>query len=336
MRRLSIIVVAFLVIAASWSALWFYAAHSVDAGFDAWFKSEDEHGRAWTCPDREVGGYPFELTIHCNRPTFEGHALGQGVRAEVAALEVDASVLHPHRAEVALQAPLAYRTSDGAADLHARWQRLAIFFDPLSSAAPIDLHGTDLGVDGEFGETGRQSGTATAIGGRFAPSGGDTDPAADVSITVQGASIPAVDEWLGGEAPIEASFAGRITEADVAGAPTPTAALEAWRAAGGKLQLARSQIGHGDASVTASGRLGLDEQHRPQGRLDASFVGLQPVLKRYGINADMVATGALLSALLGGHPQSGAANAVNLPINLEGGVLGVGPVRTPVQLQPLY
>ncbi len=97
-------------------------------------------------------------------------------------------------------------------------------------------------------------------------------------------------------------------------------------------------MNRGGASVTANGVIGLDDQHRPHGKLDASFVGLEPILQRYGISGDVAALGSLIGTLFGGaHPAKAAApGALNLPISLGNGRLGVGPITTAVKLAPLY
>ena len=75
-----------------------------------------------------------------------------------------------------------------------------------------------------------------------------------------------------------------------------------------------------------------------RGRFDASFVGLGPILKRYGIGGDTAAIGALIGTLFGGgRPARPAApGALSLPIGLGNGRLSIGPITTGVTLTPLY
>ena len=114
--------------------------------------------------------------------------------------------------------------------------------------------------------------------------------------------------------------------------------MEHWRELGGSVALSDLKISRGRASVTASGTLGLDDQHRLRGKLDASFVGLETILKRYGISGDVAALGSLIGAFFGGGKSARpvAPGALALPISFANGRLGIGPITTAVKLAPLY
>ena len=97
-------------------------------------------------------------------------------------------------------------------------------------------------------------------------------------------------------------------------------------------------LNKGDLKAEASGAVGLDDQHRLAGRLQAGLSGFGPLAEKLGIPLRAVEVGGLMAKLLNGSPLGAPADAGNvaLPIILAGGNLSIGPVRTPVRLRPLY
>ena len=337
MRKL-VIVLAVLVVA-GWSAAWLYASREAGRRVDDWIKAEATQGRVWTCPNRSIGGYPLAITIACSDPTFSGRGLGQVVDGSLAALAAELSLLHPRTIALTLRAPFAYRTSDGETDIIGRWSSLHVSLGALPDLRTLTLRGTDVSVQGLFGQSGQQGGSAARLDAMFTHEPSAADPTIDFAIAVDAMPIPSLDAVIGGGDPYDVALNGRLDRADVGDARTPEDAMEQWRRAGGRIDLGDSRLTRGQSSVTASGTLGLDEAHRPRGRLAAQFVGLEPILQRFGISGNLAAAGSLLSSLFGGGPKPSAPavpGALSLPISFQNGRLGVGPIRTGVALPPLY
>jgi hypothetical protein len=73
-RRLWLIaspLILMLVLAAGWSAFWFYAASQATSRIAEWQEREARAGRAFACAKQDIGGYPFRLEVSCGEPTFE-------------------------------------------------------------------------------------------------------------------------------------------------------------------------------------------------------------------------------------------------------------------------
>ncbi|MCX8255889.1 hypothetical protein RHAL1_00465 [Beijerinckiaceae bacterium RH AL1] len=343
--RAGIVVVGLLaVVAAGWTSAWAYAAYEAGQQLDLWLKAEAAQGRAWTCPDRAIGGYPFALDISCSNPTFTAQAMGQGVEAQIAHLTAKVALWHPRKIALTLGAPFSYRTSDDTTNVGATWNALTLDLDGLPDIATVALKGEKIAVSGTFGDQGRQSGTATRLDARFvlpdspSPSAADADPTLTFDIAADGLPIAPLDALVGGTDPADVALSGRLDRADVGDARTPEEAIEHWREAHGQIVLDSSRISRAGAKVTATGILSLDDAHRPKGKLDAQFVGLGPILKRYGISGDMAAAGSLLSTLFGGGKPAAPTEpgALALPISLRNGHLGVGPIDTGIAVPPLY
>lgn len=337
MRKLALLgLFLLLIVAAAWSGVWFYAAGEAGRQLDAWIKIEDAQGRAWTCPDRAIGGFPLALTLSCKNPTFTGRSGTDTDHWTAASLAAEASLIRPKRLVVSLGSPVSYNSSTGLAAAKLSWSNGIIDIDGLPKPETAAIHAQNLVVDGDFAGAGHQTWNAGNLD--LALDVAPQEPDIGFTLAVRGATLPLADSLLGGQAPVEAALSGRFGRADVAGAATLPDAVERWRRSGGRVALANSRLSREAASVSGSGDLGLDDAHRLQGRVDATFVGLEPVLKRYGIGGNVAAAGSLLSTLFGGGqprtpPQPGA---LTLPIRFDNGRLGIGPFRTQVALSPLY
>ena len=245
---------------------------------------------------------------------------------------------HPRRVAVTLTPPFSYRTSDKTTNLGATWTALSLDLDGLPNVEAIALEGEKIAVSGTFGDQGRQSGSAARLDTRVTLPSESSDPTLAFEIAVDGMPIAALDQIVGGAAPADVALTGRLDRADLGDARTPNEAIENWRQAGGQVALDSGRISRDGAKATATGTLGLDDAHRPKGKLDAQFVGLEPILARYGISGNLAAAGSMLSALFGGGKPAAPTEpgALALPITLRNGRVGIGPITTGIELPPLY
>ena len=330
-------VLALVAIWAAWSGLWILAQREAGRRIDAWIDAEATQGRVWTCPGRTITGYPLALVLSCRHPVFAGEALGQGVRGSLAGLTVVASLLHPRGLALDLAAPFPYATADARGDVTGTWTTLRSTLSGLPTIHALTLRGSDVGVKGRFGEGDRQGGRAAALDATFALASEGADPTLDFTVAVDAVAVPPLDALLGGTTPADVVLGGRLDQARTEDARSPEELMERWRLAGGHIDLAVSRLTRGASQVSATGSLRLDDAHRPQGRLDARFVGMEPILARYGIGGNLAGVGALLGNLFGGHARAPIEpGTLALPINLTNGRLAVGPIRTPIALPPLY
>lgn len=338
MRKAAWLLIALVVVAAAWSAAWFAASVYAGRQVDGFIAAEARQGRDWSCPDRHVGGYPFALALTCRDATYAGQANGQRVDGQVAALAATLSLAAPTHVLIALSPPFSYRSSDGQTDVGGTWKSFTVDLSSLPDLRTLVLGGTDVVVHGRFPGQDDAGGHAATVAARFTASPPQPDRTLDFTVAVTGTPMPILDDLIGGSAPVDAAVAGRLDQADPGEARTPGEAMEHWRENGGTVALSDIKVSRGGASVTADGTIDLDGQHRLHGKLDASFVGLEPILQRYGISGDVAALGSLLGAFFGGGKSTRPATrgALALPISFGNGHLGIGPITTAVKLAPLY
>ena len=113
-------------------------------------------------------------------------------------------------------------------------------------------------------------------------------------------------------------------------ATEPRLALAAWRDNGGALELARVEIDWPPLGVTASGRLTLDDQLRPQGQLAARIAGLPELLDRLAerglMTQKQVANIKLGVLAFSGERDDQGRPVLAAPLILNGGLLSLGPL----------
>ena len=340
MRIIAVLFGLAVLIGGAWTAFWFYAAGETGRSLDAWMAQEAAQGRRWVCPSRAIAGFPMAMEVTCDVPSFAGPVLGEQAVGSLAGLTMRTSLTNPSHATLALAPPFAYRTAGGQTDFTITWSRMSVDLDGLTTQISAGAaSGTDIAVQGRFGTSGSQAVRAAKGDVSLAAAVGAADPALDFTIAVNGAGVPILDVLLGGVQPADLALTGRVTHADLEDAPSGAALIERWRQRGGAITFASANLARGPSRVDANGPLHLDDAHRIEGKLDASFAGAGPILRRYGINPNLAAAGSILNSLFGKHDAAAkpaGTDTLQLPIVFRNGRLGIGPVVTPVALAPLY
>lgn len=326
-----------LVFAVGWSALWLYARREAERAFSVWIAAERTHGRIWTCPSRQIGGFPLGIVLTCDRPTFAeaGNATFKG---ELAGLRADARLYFPTSVEIDLAGPLIVHQDAGDPDLVVSWSNAHV---TLRGDLPGDLNRGELGADG-VAISGGTAGPLIRIGhGEIGvkPKSPESDVQANAALSVKVLDVRSseADAAFGSADPIAADVTGIVSNLPREGASLPNL-LEQWRLSGGQFNIERLALSKGSFQTDGQGHVRMDDQHRLEGRIDARFAGLEPVAARFGIPVGAVRFGGVLSGLFGAKPAKTETEnqKLGLPLVARDGRLYVGPVKTGVVLPPLY
>jgi hypothetical protein len=336
-----------LVVAVLWTAGWFYIRDRATREMDGWLAREAAAGRAWTCADRSISGYPFRLELRCASLTLAR----QDGRFTLGPITALVQIYQPRHG--LLQAAGPFHVEQGGLTGDVTWKSLEGSFHGASDGfvraslvvdapkgsvkgampAPIDFDVKHLELH------------ARPTPGRF-----DSDGAVDVSLRVAQAAVPMLDAFVGAAAPADLALDASVNRATTFRTGPVPQELEAWRQAGGSLDLALLSIAKGDRRLQAHGTLDLDESHRIAGQLDLRAAGLESLVgqvmgQRFGAERGAL-IGNLVGQLLAGgrrqQPQPEAAPGdaplkALPPLRLADGRLTLGPFPIPnVQLEPLY
>jgi hypothetical protein len=329
-------------VAVAWSVAWFVIRGRVAERLDAVLAREAAAGRQWTCADRSVAGYPFRIEVACSALTLErGPA-----RASFGRVVSVAQVYQPRLIIAEVAGPL--RVENGDARIEAQWSLLQMSLHLAQGGfqrASLVAQGPSLRATGVA--PAEIAASAERLEAHVRPDPGRIvgEGAYDVALSAGKAAVPALNEFIGGDEPVDLSADVVLTRARTLTGSAPNEAAERWRQAGGSLELTRVALAKGPRRLEAKGALALDDLHRATGRLELAAAGLEDVVARItGVRVGGTG-GALLGALMGG-PKPGADRAgaggapklAQLPaVRLENGRVLLGPLALPgVRLAPLY
>jgi hypothetical protein len=323
-----------LLVLAVWTGFWFTVKGRVASGLDGWLAHEAEAGRDWSCAQRSIAGFPFRIEVKCagvalvrrNDPTAPKVSLGP--------LLVVAQVYDPRHIIAESQGPLQAAWPDGR-QARLAWEKGQMSLRRSAAGferASLVLERPDFSASGVAAEPVRAARLEAHL--RPAPARA-AEQALELSLDVGGLLSATLDQLAGSAAPADLRLSATTTRtAAFVDGLTPLT-LEAWRAAGGVVELARFGLMKGGAALEGSGWLGLDEARRIRGRIDASQSGIDQIggLRLGGL----LDAGALFAGRPAVTTEGGRSLKPLPPIEARDGRLFIGPLRLPgAPLRPLF
>jgi hypothetical protein len=323
-----------VILAAGWSAFWFYARGRIATEIDNALAREVERGRTWTCTDRSIGGFPFRIELRCNALSLTSTRWGDAVRVETGPAVVVGQVYSPGLVILEASSPAKVTLPEGRV-LDLTWKNLDASFAWRSperfALVTAELRGV-LTAPGLASET---WGAATLEAHlRRNPTRPAPEQAVDIAIAAKGTILPPIDALLGNTEAGEIELQATLTQAESFRKGFNPDALETWRAANGTFELTRLVSTKGKTRVDGSGQLALDPLHRVAGDLQLAAAGIEQI---GGIRIGNLLGG--LGGFLGGRGGNNAAPGLTTlpPVSLREGRVFIGPFRLPLQpLPPLY
>ncbi|MGO9133159.1 MAG: DUF2125 domain-containing protein [Methylovirgula sp.] len=296
--------------------------------------------RAWSCPNREIAGFPNAIKIACSKPQFDGMIFGRHYAGSLGGFVATADIHDPNNIVINVGSPFSAIDDDKTTDIALAWEHLNVRLGGLpQNVTEISLAGGDVSLQGHAPGLGALAARAKQADATLTHDATRPDHGIHFDITLDGASFPAVDAFLGDTAPAEITAVGDVTQVSFDPAKTLAQSLDQWRAVNGQVVLSKLVITRGETKVEASGPLGLSPSHQIQGALKTKTVGFEPVLQRLGVDPALITAGSLLVSLLGGggkeDPKAGP-QPLTITVGFNSGRLIIGPVRTSIQLAPLY
>jgi hypothetical protein len=324
-----------MAIVIGWSIFWVVASRQTASAVTNWITHEARAGRIWTCPDQKTGGFPFTVEVSCANLGFQGPILDKTSTGTVRGFHVTAPLLRNDNLLARIESPFIAQTSDGTYDITLQWSELYVELDgPPGTFDRVALAGTDVKLQGRAGGVDAVEGKFGELHSSLVPTPDRHDNSYDFMFSFNDGSIPALNSLLDSQLPIEMQFGGTISQARIGGAQTLSEFFEKWRSANGRVNITSGRLTSGGILFEAKGGLDLDDQHRVRGKLDAGFAGFQKAFRQLNIDPGLITAGQLLSGLLG--KGGDVPGRLNLPVTFSGGYLSVGPVRTSIQIPPLY
>jgi hypothetical protein len=332
-------VVLAIIAAIGWTGFWYFAARQTASSLDAWIAREKLFHRNWTCPQRQFGGFPSGIEISCSKPTFDGMIFGRHYAGSLAGFTASAEFSKPNDVTVHVGSPFTALSDDKSIDLKLAWNQLDVHLGGLpSDVTEIAMSGSGLNLQGHAQGLGALAARAQQGLAKISRDPARPDRAIHFDVALSGASVPAVDQFFGNAAPAEIAAAGDVTQASLDPSKTLVQTLDQWRVAGGHVDFTKLTVSRGETQIEAKGPLTLSPTHQLQGRLDTKCIGYETVLQRLGVDPALITAGSLIASLLGGskEDEKSGTQPLHIPVGFNSGRLSVGPVRTSIQLPPLY
>jgi hypothetical protein len=341
-RWLYIPFILLALVAAGWSALWFYGRSRINVEIDNFFARQATAGRDWSCPDRVISGFPFRIEGRCSNPSYRQRGeSGEIVNGQLKGLTVigmTADVLSSGMVITEFEGPLVVK----AAGLPDTSTTFKIARSSLRGGIG-KLERLSLEVDSPVSTIGGTGGStqwrADKITAHLVESTRSAGGNYDLVVQIENAQIPELDQALNSRDAINLKLDAIILKPGAIDRRDWRKTIDNWRLNGGTMKIESLSLSKGAPRLEAKGDLRLDDQRRPEGRLDANLVNAGPLLQLFGVNVGGGGVGGLVGNLLGGNRAGGQPRdmAVRLPFILEGGRAALGPFRIPgLQLRPLF
>jgi len=333
-----------------WSAGWFWVRDRATREMDAWLAAEAAAGRTWTCADRSISGYPFRIELRCASLAF-ARADSRFTLGPVTAV---VQVYQPRQGILEVAGPFHVEQDDLVGDV--TWTSLKGSFHGASEGFVRASLVVDA-LKGTAHEAGQPEIAFSAdhleAHGRPTPGRFASDGAVDLSLRVAKARVPLVDPFVGNTDPADIDLDATVNRATTLHTGTVARELEAWRRAGGSLDIALLSLAKGNRRVQAHGSLALDSSHRPEGQIDLRAAGVEAIVgqimgQRFGAEKGALIGNLVGQFLSGGRrgraeaeadaaPKGDPALKSLPPLRLSEGRLMLGPFPIPnVEIPPLY
>lgn len=323
-------------LAAGWTGFWFVVRVRVIDAVDTALAKEQGLGRSWTCTDRSVTGFPFRVELRCGSLSLTSARWGETVRVQTGPALAVGQIYTPNLVIAQITGPLQATLPEGR-KLDLGWTRLEASLthragDPERVSLVLTGPSASLTAPGLSPETWQATTLEAHL--RRNPTRPATDQAVDLAIAAKGSVLPALDALLGTTEPGDVDIQATLTQTEAFRIGLNPDALEAWRTAGGQIDVTKWVSVKGTARIEATGQFLIDQTHRPAGQVQASLAGIQQIA---GIPVGGIAAG--LGGLLGGRLSAqlpGVAPGLNAlpPIVLREGRVYLGPIRLPLQPLP--
>jgi hypothetical protein len=334
MRRKLLILVALVLVAASYAFYWYSVAELVRGGLLDWSAARRAEGFTVGWDRYAVSGFPFLLRVTIEQPVFGQTGIEPGYTAQAPLLVGEARPWALDRWHVA--------AASGA--------RLAIQPGPARPAIAVTADALAGSVEpGEGGDAASHPGTAVALTADGVAVAGPAPLAVahaeartiipahavashletwlSASLSLAGVTLPQAVQPLGDT--IDRLAAAVAVKGSIRGGPHREA-LAAWRDDGGTLEIASLDLGWGNLRLGAKGTLALDAALQPIGALTALIRGYDDIVDALVAAGSVRAGDAALAKLALGvlaKEGPGGTYEISAPLTLQNGYVFLGPAR---------
>jgi hypothetical protein len=331
--RLSLVAAGTLLIAAH-TAWWVITQRQLHAGLKTWIAERRAAGWTVNAHKPQSTGWPLAAGLSFRDCAIAGGQaeIPNGFRWSAARVSLYVPLRQPHTLVVRPEGGERLRIGNGPELAYNAWRLTATMpLEAEASPREADIRGTNvrIGIVAEGAAEGRAATIAlmrVRIG--WDPMAGVRSPAVAVEGSAEAIALPAHVRWpLGSH--ISSVTLAAFLDGPVPAGTDPASRAQAWRDAGGMVEMKNLALGWGPLGLTANARLTLDDRLQPVGWGTVRVVDYAPTLDRLAANGSISpqAAGAA-KAVLGLFAEQGESGGgtVELPLRLEDERLSVGQI----------
>jgi hypothetical protein len=360
-----------VVLAAGWSALWFYAAGRAEADLAAWRESERQADRTQHCASQSIGGYPFRIEVRCDGAGLQLDG-APTLQLKLPTAVVAAQVYDPKLLIGEFTGPLEISEAGRPPAAIVNWNLGQASVRGLPSRverASLVLAGPTVRAPSLAGDDAVLSARRLELHGRQAPGSAANDPVIETVLRLDTAVADKLESVFDLEIadrlrllaanPIDADVAATLRGVDDISPKPWSLRFKQWQARDGELKIEKARLAQQDVVAMGAGSLRLTPRGGLDGELRLTVVGIEKLLKMLDIDRIMTEgqIGATFNALdrlmpgLGGIARQSAAPglvaalgerttlegkpAVAFPVRFVDGTVFIGPFQVGV-VPPLF
>ncbi|HYD29272.1 MAG TPA: DUF2125 domain-containing protein [Azospirillaceae bacterium] len=309
---------------------WWQAANTLDRQIQAWIEGERSRGASVEVGALTVSGFPLWVRAEATAITYrradgltwQGSSLmGQARPWRITDIALELPGPHALRLPAQNSMPVEAHFRDGRGQV-----AMTLGGTPTDARLTLD----EVALNGPPG-----TGTVTMDALDVTASQPPTPPADHtaagftVALEARGARLPVPAEFGLGTAVERLTLAGRVM-----GAPPKaldSAALAAWTAAGGVLNLDNLDVVWGPLALATSGTLAMDEELQPEGAFTAEVRGpfalIDALVNAGQIKAKDAGMAKTAVSLFSGTKPGATPEKAAFPLTIQNHAVWVGPLK---------
>ncbi len=336
-----------VILAAGWCAFWFYAAEQARDLIAGWIEREQRAGRAYTCADQNLAGFPFRIEFRCTKAVAELSTVKPPVQLSASKVTAAVQVYQPTLLLAEIDGPVSIADLGLPPKMTANWSLAQMSLRGTPRAPQrVSFAADKMTVDRSASDKPERVFTAghAELHGRIASGTVTENPVIDIATSLVGATAPGLH-------PLATQLLDFDADTRLVGLKNfaPKSWADRFREiqqAGGRVEVRSMRIEQGDLLAVASGSLKLTPSGYLDGDLQVTATGVEKVLAALGVDMqraggrnerigaalnflDKLAPGAVtgVMSLLGEPAELEGRKAAKMPLRFRDGVASLGPIK---------
>ena len=283
--RILLLAAAIVALPIGWTALWSYAASIANEALAGWIGREAALGRVYACGSQSIGGFPFGIVIHCDKPSAAFKSNRPPFDVSAGDFTFSAQVFRPTLLNGQISAPVTLADPGQGPAFVANWlaARLTLLgLPPEPERVTVDM--TKPRLDRTAGANAGMIFQADRleVDGHIIAGSAGRNPVIEARAKVTAALAPSfhplLAEPLQGE--IDAVMRGFKDFQ-----PKPWSVLfRDMQASGGGIDIKTLRLARSDAALLGAGTFTINASGRLEGELRVTVAGVENIVPLLGVD----------------------------------------------------